>query len=82
MYENFEKFANELYQDYNAILFFSSDDDEIVGVECPFCNTPLFFDEWESEYEKWEVCPACDNTGNDWADEDEEEWEEEDEESN
>ncbi len=80
MYNDFKKMAHDFNEDYGSGLFYSDEEQENpVGVVCPFCGEAIFFDDWD-ESEPWFCCPICLNEGEDDEYEYEYEYEDEDEE--
>ena len=84
MYNDFKKMAHDFNEDYGSELFYSDEEQEnLVGVECPFCGEPIYFDDWDED-EPWFRCPICLNEGDedeyeDEYEDDEDEYEDEDE---
>jgi len=84
MYNDFKKMARDFNEDYGSELFYSDEEQEnLVGVECPFCGEPIYFDDWDED-ELWFRCPICLNEGDedeyeDEYEDDEDEYEDEDE---
>ena len=80
MYNDFKKMAHGFNEDYGSGLFYGDEEQEnLVGVVCPFCGEPIFFDDWD-ESEPWFCCPICLNEGDEnECEDDEDEYEYEDE---
>ena len=80
MYNDFKKMAHDFNEDYGSELFYSDEEQKnLVGVECPFCGEPIYFDDWDED-EPWLCCPICLNEGDEYEYEDDEyEYEYEDE---
>jgi hypothetical protein len=79
MYNDFKKMAHDFNEDYGSGLFYDDEEQEnLVGVECPFCGEPIYYDDWDED-ESWFRCPICLNEGEDG--EYEYEYEDEDEET-
>jgi DNA-directed RNA polymerase subunit delta len=93
MYSDFKKMAYGFNKDYNSPLFYSDEEQQnLEGVECPFCGERIYFDEWDeysnewaedSNWDKdsdWAVCPFCGNKGiEDKSDEDYEDYDDDEE---
>ena len=63
MYNDFKKMARDFNEDFGSELFYSDEEQEnLVGVECPFCGKPIYFDDWDED-ESWFRCPICLNEG-------------------
>ena len=84
MYNDFKKMAYDFNKDYNSPLFYNDKEQQnLIGVECPFCGERVYFDEWDEDSDEWDegpnwdedsswtVCPFCGNKGfEDKSDED------------
>ena len=78
MYNDFKEMALGFNEDYGSPLFYSDEEQQnLVGVECPFCGEPIYFDDWDEDSD-WAACPICGNEGFEF-DEDYDEEEHEDE---
>lgn len=71
MYNDFKEMALSFNEDYGSPLFYSDEEQQnLVGVECPFCGEPIYFDDWDED-SNWAACPICGNEGfEDESDED------------
>ena len=86
MYNDFKEMAHNFNKGYGSPLFYGDEDQEnLIGVECPFCGELIYFDEWDEDSD-WAARPICGNEGSedepdeDYDDDDDEEDEDEDEE--
>ena len=58
MYNDFKEMAYDFNKDYNSPLFYSDEEQQnLAGVECPFCGEPIYFDDWDDEDSNWAACP-------------------------
>ena len=71
MYNDFKKMALSFNEDYRSPLYYGDEEQQnLVGVECPFCGELIYFDDWDED-SSWAACPICGNEGfEDESDED------------